>query len=128
MGESFFVDTDGIAKSMPGFRALTDQVRRASEHLHGELSSLGECWGNDHSGQEFAKEYLPAKDQMADGVEQLYKVLQSTGDGIETMAKGFARNEQQNGEAAARLMPQTPSVPSEPSGGPHPHSSTGHHG
>jgi|SRR5215475_5510783 len=114
MSEPFFVDTHGISRGMPGFRELADQVRSASEYLHGNLEALGDCWGDDSSGRHFAEQYLPAKDQMADGTRELYTVLESTADGIETMARGFTHTEQQNAEVARSLQPRVPAVPAVP--------------
>jgi len=127
MSEPFFVDTHGIARNMSGFRELGNQVRVASEYLHGNLEELGACWGEDSSGRQFAEQYLPAKDQMADGTRALYTVLQSTADGIETMARGFARTEQRNAEAAHALRRHVSDIPATHDPGTHTGNGFHHH-
>jgi uncharacterized protein YukE len=96
----FAVDPDGLAKNAPNVRAYSDQMRQVVTRLQSRLDELGDCWGDDPMGKAFAEQYLTPRDQMISGLQGIVDVLDSTADGLETMAKGFHQTEEQNTAAA----------------------------
>ncbi|KUN92550.1 WXG100 family type VII secretion target [Streptomyces caeruleatus] len=92
----FAVDPEGLAKNAPNMRAYSDQMRQVLTRLQSRLNELGDCWGDDPMGKAFAEQYLTPRDQMFSGLQGLVDVLDSTADGLETMAKGFHQTEEQN--------------------------------
>ncbi|MEC3997660.1 hypothetical protein VSR01_30880 [Actinacidiphila sp. DG2A-62] len=102
-GESFSVDTDGLTAQMPYMQELAQRFVNIHDELESKLGSLGECWGRDRSGEAFLRQYAKPKGQILDAAQQAGEVLRSTGDGLETMAKGYQRIEAQNAESARKL-------------------------
>ncbi|MBC9731321.1 WXG100 family type VII secretion target [Streptomyces sp. TRM68367] len=103
MSDYFAVDPESLARNAPHVRAYSDQFREFVGRLQSGLDSCGECWGDDPMGKAFASQYLNPRDEMLKGLNGTVDVLDSTGDGLETMAKGFAQTEDQNVANARRL-------------------------
>jgi hypothetical protein len=55
-------------------------------------------------GKAFASQYLNPRDEMFEGLSSAADVLDSTADGLETMAKGFAQTEDTNVANARHLI------------------------
>jgi uncharacterized protein YukE len=83
------VDLEKIADDL---RQALDQLKATCERLHG-------CWGEDEFGEKFAKNYLPAADeilkQSAISAEDLDKVAAN----LKTVAKEFQKVDQEGGES-----------------------------
>lgn len=99
----FAVDPDALAKNAPNVRAYSDQMRQALTRLKSRLDGLGDCWGDDPMGKSFEGAYLTPRDQMFSGLQGIADVLDSTADGLETMAKGFHQTEEQNAATARKF-------------------------
>jgi uncharacterized protein YukE len=102
-GNYFAVDTDALAKASPEIRRLAQRINRLNSKLESGVNSLGECWGNDRNGQQFAKQYVKPKTQLLIGLDKASKVLDSMADGVETMSKGFTKTEEQAMDAASDI-------------------------
>jgi uncharacterized protein YukE len=113
VSDYFAVDPEGLAKNAPNVRAFSDQLRGAVTRLQSGLASLGECWGDDPMGKAFASQYLSPRDEMLKGLNGAVDVLDSTADGLETMAKGFAQTEDQNVANARHLIHGSGDAPTE---------------
>jgi uncharacterized protein YukE len=118
----FAVDPDRLAKNAPQVRAFSDQMRQVLSQLESRMNELGDCWGDDPMGKAFAQQYLTPRDQMIDGLKGIVDVLDSTADGLETMAKGFHQTEEQAKATALGLERGTethagPAADAKPSGG-----------
>ncbi|MGW3118217.1 WXG100 family type VII secretion target [Streptomyces sp. NPDC001107] len=118
----FAVDPDRLAKNAPQVRAFSDQMRQVLGQLESRMNELGDCWGDDPMGKAFAQQYLTPRDQMIDGLKGIVDVLDSTADGLETMAKGFHQTEEQAKATAHGLERGTgthasPAADTKPSGG-----------
>lgn len=124
MPDYFAVDPESLAKDAPNMRAFSDQVRGIVTRLQGGLDSLGECWGTDPMGRAFANNYLSPRDEIFTGLSGMADVLDSTADGMENMAKGFADTEATNVASARNLTRGSTGTPS----GTTPDPSTGAHG
>lgn len=99
-GDYFAVDPEKLAEAAPEVMRLAERVNRVNRLLESKTDSLGECWGQDVGGRQFAQQYLRPKTQLLQGLDKASKVLDSMGDGIQTMAKGYRRTEDQATEAA----------------------------
>ncbi|MGW0520420.1 hypothetical protein [Crossiella sp. NPDC003009] len=96
---TFGADTDAIARAGASFSQLADAAERMAAVLATQITSVGECWGDDQIGKQFAKDYLPARAQVLEALPGIAKVLRKTGDGVTLMSKGLA-----NGEEQAKLV------------------------
>lgn len=125
----FAVNPDGLAKTAPNMRTVSDQARQILTRLQSNLDALGDCWGDDPMGKSFEEQYLTARKQMFDGMQGIVDVVDSTADGLETMAKGFHQTEEQNTANARGFERGTGGTHSgsftepNPFGGSHPHGS-----
>jgi WXG100 family type VII secretion target len=108
VSDTFAVDPEGLAKHAPNVRAFSDQMRAVVTRLHSQLDSLGDCWGDDSMGKAFESQYTDSRDRMLEGLTGISDVLDSTAEGLETMAKGLADAESQN-VASARALNQSSS-------------------
>ncbi|MEU2424740.1 WXG100 family type VII secretion target [Streptomyces sp. NPDC007851] len=119
---TFSVDTARLGQSAPQMQELAARIRSVATELDGRLEALGACWGDDESGRQFLEQYAEPRRQLSAGITGVGSVLDSTVDGIRTMAKGFARTEEANVEA---LRAVTSATDSTTSGG---HDSSPHRG
>ncbi|SEL30912.1 hypothetical protein [Streptacidiphilus jiangxiensis] len=101
--ESFEVNTEGLQNQLPYLRELAARFRGIGTELEAKLGSLGQPWGDDETGQQFLESYDNPHRQILDGISQTGEVLDSTGDGIDTMAKNYRILEEEN-IAAARTL------------------------
>ncbi|WP_030935805.1 WXG100 family type VII secretion target [Streptomyces sp. NRRL S-646] len=123
----FAVDPDGLAKNAPQVRAFSDQMRQVLSQLESRMNELGDCWGDDPMGKAFAQQYLTPRDQMIDGLKGIVDVLDSTADGLETMAKGFHQTEEQ-AKATARGLDRGTDTHADPAGNANPSGGSRGHG
>ncbi|MCG7202649.1 WXG100 family type VII secretion target [Streptomyces arenae] len=107
---TFSVDTARLSQSAPQMQELAARIRSVATKLDGRLEALGACWGDDESGRQFLEQYAEPKRQLSEGITGAGHVLDSTVDGIRTMAKGFARTEEANVEALRAVTPTTDSA------------------
>ncbi|WP_427924628.1 WXG100 family type VII secretion target [Streptomyces sp. cg40] len=107
---TFSVDTEQLEQAAPQMQELAGRIRSIATKLEGRLESLGACWGDDESGRQFLEQYAEPKQQLSAGITGAGNVLDSTVDGIRTMAKGFAQTEEQNVETLRAVTPAADSV------------------
>ncbi|MGC0421679.1 WXG100 family type VII secretion target [Embleya sp. AB8] len=80
-------------------KSFTDAGRRVAEirtTLKTTIEGLGECWGDDDLGHEFAKEYTPARDKVLEALEALAKGLDKIGKGLDKSATDYQTTEDGN--------------------------------
>ncbi|MFE2422675.1 WXG100 family type VII secretion target [Streptomyces hokutonensis] len=107
---TFSVDTEQLEQAAPQMQELAGRIRSIATKLDGRLESLGACWGDDESGRQFLEQYAEPKRQLSAGITGAGNVLDSTVEGIRTMAKGFAQTEEQNVETLRAVTPAADSV------------------
>lgn len=102
---TFSVDTERLDQAAPQVQELAARIRSIATKLNGRLEALGSCWGDDESGRQFLEQYAEPKRQLSAGITGAGTVLDSTVDGIRTMAKGFRQTEEQNVETLRAITP-----------------------
>jgi uncharacterized protein YukE len=95
---------------------LAEQVRGIGTGLQSRIEELGDCWGDDDTGQQFYNQYATPRDQILEGVSGTGDVLDSTADGIKTMATQYQQLEDENVFAVRQLQPGDNSGPDDPDG------------
>jgi uncharacterized protein YukE len=103
--DAFSVNTDGLHEQMPYMQELAMNIRSVGTNLQARLDELGDCWGGDATGQQFITQYGTPRDQILGGVSDVGDVLDSTSQGIDTMAVQFDRLEQENIAVVRQLTP-----------------------
>jgi hypothetical protein len=116
MGDRLSVDTDGLARAMPAFQELGDRMASVAKSLEAKLSALGEPWGEDRTGGDVLRQYQFPKEELLTGIADTGQVLGSTAEGVTTMAKGFAKLEENNLDAVRNLTAGGPHAGDGPSG------------
>jgi uncharacterized protein YukE len=89
-GTGFTVDPEFVRNGASKLSIAADQLADAGAALQAALAAQGECWGNDESGKEFAKDYVPgsknageAFGSLADGLRALQKNIETAMASIE---------------------------------------------
>ncbi len=96
MGNQISVNTQGLENAVPGIEQLATRFADILSSLSDTLNGLGEPWGTDPSGKDFVKNYSDPNQKVVNGIGDTKKVVESTADGVRTMAEGFAATEEQN--------------------------------
>ena len=74
MADSLKVDPDRLRSAADQLADVGDQVKGISSSLHSQVDALGEPWGDDSTGHQFAdgeKGYLAQKDAVGTAVTSL---------------------------------------------------------
>ena len=108
---SFSVNTEGLNAQLPYMQELAEQLRSVGTSLEATLAELGPCWGSDAAGQQFLGQYDNPRQEWLDGVSGASDVVDSTAQGVQTMAVQFDRLEEQNVAAVRQLQPSDSSGP-----------------
>ncbi|WP_285631811.1 type VII secretion target [Lentzea sp. NBRC 102530] len=112
MAENFYLDPEGLTSATSKLRSAGDALSRALDELTRKVAENDGCWGSDHIGEAFAKNYVQkAKDlqdgaagardgavQMADLLRQANTAFQDTDAESarkldQTMSESFAQSE-----------------------------------
>jgi uncharacterized protein YukE len=75
MPDGFNVQTDRLRRGADGFGSSGDALAQAGTTLGSALDAQGQCWGNDESGQTFAKDYVPNAQKVRDAIGSLAEAL-----------------------------------------------------
>lgn len=123
---SLYVDTDGIAKTVPYMQELAARFDKITQTTAADFSRLFGVWGDDASGKNFAASFVPASHVALTAMGGMTDLLRSVSDGLLTMAKGLDNTEQTNAENAAKISKNAGGGRNGASGGDSSHS--GHRG
>ena len=74
-GAGFTAEPDAVLRASNGLVTAADGLENALKALQGALDAQGECWGNDDSGKEFAKDYVPGSQGAVEGFANLAQGL-----------------------------------------------------
>jgi hypothetical protein len=74
-GGGFTAEPDAVLSASNGLVTAADGLENALNTLQGALAAQGECWGDDDSGKEFAKDYVPGAQGAVDGFANLVQGL-----------------------------------------------------
>ena len=96
MSDTVWVDTERLVRAVPGLTELSHDVAGVYSDLIAELNGLGRCWGDDATGQAFERQYIAPRDELLMGMRDTRDVIDSTGQGILTMVKGYTATEEGN--------------------------------
>jgi uncharacterized protein YukE len=94
-GTRVTMDPDVVRDGATKLGPAADQLTAAGRALQTAVDSLGQCWGTDESGNQFAHEYVPAAQQATQAFGQLAQALLSVQKELSAVA-----DTQQNTDAA----------------------------
>ncbi|MGW0516518.1 WXG100 family type VII secretion target [Crossiella sp. NPDC003009] len=79
-------NADGIRAGAGRLSRVGDDLAKAATSLQSALTGEGQCWGNDESGQAFAKDYVPAADAVSKGIADVAQGLINVAKGLNDQA------------------------------------------
>ncbi|WP_370945823.1 WXG100 family type VII secretion target [Amycolatopsis sp. cg5] len=80
----FTADPDAVLVAAKGFLNAADQLEEATKALQSALAAQGACWGDDESGKEFAKDYVPGAEGGVEGFGSLVQGLRGMHQNVDT--------------------------------------------
>jgi uncharacterized protein YukE len=107
-GNYFAVDTEALAHASPEVLRLAQRLKPVTSGLESRTSRLGDCWGRDGGGRQFAKRYVTPKAEFLAGLSKAVLVLDGIGDGVQTMAKGYQKAEEEAVDAVSDFKKENP--------------------
>jgi uncharacterized protein YukE len=96
MAGGFDVQTDRLREGAGSFGSSGDALSQAGTTLGSALDAQGQCWGNDESGQSFAKDYVPNSQKVRDAFGSLAEALQAIRTALEESANSYDNVEDQS--------------------------------
>jgi uncharacterized protein YukE len=96
MAGGFNVQTDRLRRGAGNFGTSGDALSQAGTTLGSALDAQGQCWGNDESGQSFAKDYVPNSQKVRDAFGSLAEALQAIKTALEESANSYDNVEDQS--------------------------------
>lgn len=79
MSEVMRVDSLRLRQAAPQFSALGGRIDGILRRLSEALDAEGECWGGDATGKAFAKEYVPASQQITGAGHEVADAVEDVG-------------------------------------------------
>lgn len=90
----FAVDPGGLWNVAPQFSDTADQLSSALSALQGTLDSLGNYWGDDEAGQQYAQNFTGARDGAVKYHTDLVTLFTTTGNVVSGWANTYPNAEQ----------------------------------
>ncbi|MBO0840691.1 MAG: WXG100 family type VII secretion target [Sciscionella sp.] len=78
------------------FDSAGDALNAVFTDLSNVLQSHGQCWGNDESGQKFAKQYSPGSQNALKAMQDLTKALHGLAKNVAASADSYDGTESGN--------------------------------
>lgn len=104
MNDEMRLDPDQLRQHSARLAELGDRMGQSHAGLRDSLVRAEGCWGDDHLGMAFAKDFKPQADQLLAGLQAMEESLRSTASGIVDTVQDF---EAQDLGAADRIQEAT---------------------
>lgn len=78
-----------------GLRDAADQLNQAGQTLRSALAAQGPCWGDDESGDEFAKDYVPGAQGATEAFGSLSEALSALYQNIASAMEQYSGTDDQ---------------------------------
>jgi hypothetical protein len=87
------VDPAGLNAVAPQYTELATQLSQARSVLMSALDGLGNYWGDDEAGRQYARNHLPGRDAALQYHGDLIKGVTDVGGGVAGWATGYSTAE-----------------------------------
>jgi uncharacterized protein YukE len=91
----FTADPDAILTGASGLNTAADQLEDAGNELRNALAAQGACWGEDESGKEFSKDYIPGSEGAVEAFASLVEGMRGMYKNVDTAMKTITSAEDQ---------------------------------
>ncbi|UOZ06972.1 WXG100 family type VII secretion target [Amycolatopsis sp. WQ 127309] len=89
MVDEFRMDPAGVDRVVARLRDACDSGSAGLRTFDGYLDQLDGCWGDDESGEAFAKNYVGTADQAKEGMRSMLEGLKSMAENLAQSTKNF---------------------------------------
>jgi uncharacterized protein YukE len=92
VADSLNVNPDGLRAAASHMVDVGDQVKAVLSSLNSQIDALGQPWGDDSVGHQFAngdKGYLAQKDNVTAAVTSMSQFIDGLADSLKTTADSF---------------------------------------
>lgn len=96
MGELLDADRDGLRLNGGSLDQVAGTVKKILDRHHAAVDAIGDCWGDDTVGKEFAGKYEPSRDEFDQYADKLVDALCSSADSVRDSAHRLDRTEHDN--------------------------------
>ncbi|RSN58933.1 hypothetical protein DMH01_23330 [Amycolatopsis sp. WAC 04182] len=94
-GAGFTADPDAVKSAAAKLGIAADQLDEAGKELVAAMNSLGQCWGNDDAGKEFAKDYEPGAQGSSEGFANIVEALRGMQHNVERSMTAYTNAEEE---------------------------------
>lgn len=91
MSDHVRIDPAEVLETAPAFSAAEQSLEAALARADCALAGLGDFWGHDEQGGQFAASYSPAASQVLAAVANIARGLGSITPGLQAMADNHSR-------------------------------------
>ncbi|GAB3573994.1 hypothetical protein GCM10027445_34150 [Amycolatopsis endophytica] len=85
-GTGHDMDADTVRSGAGKYPPVGDLLKEAGDKLKAALEAQGACWGDDESGQAFAKDYTPAAKNCTEAFGSLDQALKNLAKSVKEAA------------------------------------------
>ena len=96
MTGSFSVEPAHLRNVAPQFDSLADRTDAVLKTLRSSITSEGESWGADETGQSFGQSYVPSAELGQQGIELTAQTFEALGKGLRAVAAAFEATDTSN--------------------------------
>jgi hypothetical protein len=93
----YTIDVDAVQAGAAKLSIGADQLEEAAKELQNALQAQGDCWGDDDSGKEFAKDYVPGSQGAIEGFANLVAGLRGLHQTVDSATKATQGTDQDIG-------------------------------
>ena len=89
MGQYTHVDPDGLSAQSIQFEQSGTTALGLGQRLHSGMDAIGNCWGDDETGQAFMETYGEKHLILEQGVNGVYEMLHGIATSLQSMAQAY---------------------------------------
>jgi hypothetical protein len=101
----FQLDPDIVQAHIQTLRDAGDRFNDQLNQWRNTLQQQDGCWGNDDTGQNFAKQFVPQEQQADQIVDPTHQWFQGVGNMMNKMSSGFQDQDEDNASQISSLDP-----------------------
>lgn len=102
MADELQVDPDALRQQAVKLAELADWVGKSYAELRDSLAGFDGCWGDDHLGETFAKDFKPSAEQLLTGMRAMGNGLYDTASAMHGAGEDFDGQDLQSGSGITK--------------------------
>ena len=102
-GQFTNVDPAALSANSVRFNQAGAAALKLAQDLHSGMATIGNCWGDDETGEAFMEVYGIQSPVLEEGVNGLYEMMHGIGDNLQAMAESYQQVEDDAQNAANQV-------------------------